>query len=88
MDGLKAAREVAETMWTWPLALLGKYQCWSCDAIGAMRRCYQCSVPGYCSKQCEERHWHDAGHKLEYEKTCFVALAWALCLTLRKQSGE
>eukprot|EP00899_Mesostigma_viride_P004297 jgi/Mesvir1/13869/Mv16009-RA.1 len=41
----------------------GMQRCWCCKAfVPVLRRCAQCRVAGYCSRECQKEDWK-AGHK-------------------------
>lgn len=44
---------------------LAKYECASCEVIGATKQCGGCKMVRYCSKDCSRRHWKTGGHKAE-----------------------
>lgn len=45
--------------------LKDKKCCWTCFKPGCTRKCSQCKVARYCSKECLEKDWY-AGHKLDH----------------------
>lgn len=44
---------------------LTKYECATCEAIGATKICAGCKASRYCSGECQSRHWKTGGHKKE-----------------------
>jgi hypothetical protein len=44
------------------LRLLARKRCGICDKLCAVKKCGRCRHVGYCSKECQRKHW--AQHKL------------------------
>ena len=44
------------------LRLLARKRCAMCDKLCAVKKCGRCRHVGYCSKECQRKHW--AQHKL------------------------